>query len=283
MNDWQLVKMYDFHPQLTTKEVDSTCFNYRPSSINKHHSPDWSNKQCTNGWAEDTFQSNWSPHYDTNVHFGTVLSLFYPCFTGGLLICQWHTNCWHHWASKCLEARHLKWREPGGCSQGLSQQLPIVAVSIPNWNRYQNRGENNTNTNLIQSHYEDLSTWKRTISFDIFFVSLFVAVSRILWWPHIFGLVFFRLIFGSSQKVGLYNFEDLWLKIMPSWHWNFQQKMRCQVIIIVPPLVSWQDPPRNIRVGTFGAIVLLGLIGCTPRCCARNSFGYGSRKDDFPS
>ena len=32
--------------------------------------------------SQETFQSNWSPHYDSNVGFGTVLSLFYPCFTG---------------------------------------------------------------------------------------------------------------------------------------------------------------------------------------------------------
>ena len=34
------------------------------------------------GLSWETFQSNWGPHYDTGVHFGTVLSLFYPCFTG---------------------------------------------------------------------------------------------------------------------------------------------------------------------------------------------------------
>ena len=34
------------------------------------------------GTPQETFQSNWSPHYDSNVGFGTVLSLFYPCFTG---------------------------------------------------------------------------------------------------------------------------------------------------------------------------------------------------------
>ncbi|CAL1144491.1 unnamed protein product [Cladocopium goreaui] len=34
------------------------------------------------GSEYETFQSNWSPHYDSNVGFGTVLSLFYPCFTG---------------------------------------------------------------------------------------------------------------------------------------------------------------------------------------------------------
>ncbi|CAJ1389943.1 unnamed protein product [Effrenium voratum] len=30
----------------------------------------------------ETFQANWGPHYDEGVHFGVVLSLFYPCFTG---------------------------------------------------------------------------------------------------------------------------------------------------------------------------------------------------------
>ncbi|CAJ1339807.1 unnamed protein product [Effrenium voratum] len=34
------------------------------------------------GLSWETFQANWGPHYDEGVHFGVVLSLFYPCFTG---------------------------------------------------------------------------------------------------------------------------------------------------------------------------------------------------------
>ena len=34
------------------------------------------------GLSWETFQANWNPHYDPGVTFGSVLSLFYPCFTG---------------------------------------------------------------------------------------------------------------------------------------------------------------------------------------------------------
>ena len=46
----------------------------------------WTNAQFAQPrfWrlTEETFQANWGPHYDEGVHFGVVLSLFYPCFTG---------------------------------------------------------------------------------------------------------------------------------------------------------------------------------------------------------
>lgn len=45
-------------------------------------SPDVPGSEYITGLSWETFQSNWSPHYDSNVGFGTVLSLFYPCFTG---------------------------------------------------------------------------------------------------------------------------------------------------------------------------------------------------------
>ncbi|CAK9069029.1 unnamed protein product [Durusdinium trenchii] len=44
--------------------------------------PDVPGSEYITGLSWDTFQNNWSPHYDEGVHFGSVLSLFYPCFTG---------------------------------------------------------------------------------------------------------------------------------------------------------------------------------------------------------
>mmetsp|Transcript_40242 Transcript_40242/g.93196 ORF Transcript_40242/g.93196 Transcript_40242/m.93196 type:complete len:1057 (+) Transcript_40242:94-3264(+) len=34
------------------------------------------------GLSLDTFNANWSPHYDEYTNFGVVLSVFFPCFTG---------------------------------------------------------------------------------------------------------------------------------------------------------------------------------------------------------